>query len=223
MKSKILRHLTILFLGCFLSCSISVRGAEKQIKQEEASYALAALSHQAPFFFNSETELYTCVTCGKEREKKSHIKSHLYVHIIGKHYQCDHVDTNGSRCTKRSKRPDGITRHKNEKHTNSRPHECHQCQRGFKRKEHLLAHLKSAHQTFKKKPNTNKLEETEKESPLEEAAHATATEEEHEQEALKLPPATPPAQEAFPIFFPSPPKPPHYLSLATIEKILFGQ
>ncbi len=186
MKSKILRHLIILIFGCFLSCSISVRGAEKQIKQEEASYALAALSHQASFFFNSETELYTCVTCGKEREKKSHIKSHLYVHIIGKHYQCDHVDTNGSRCTKRTKRPDGITRHKNEKHTNSRPHECHQCQRGFKRKEHLKAHL-NAHQTFKKEPNTNKLEETEKESPLEEAAPATATEEEHEQEALKLP------------------------------------
>ena len=219
MKSKILRHLIILILGCFLSCSISVRGAEKQIKQEEASYALAALSHQASFFFNSETELYTCVTCGKEREKKSHIKSHLYVHIIGKHYQCDHVDTNDSRCTKRTKRPDGITRHKKEKHTNSRPHECHQCQRGFKRKEHLKAHL-NAHQTFKKEPNTNKLEETEKESPLEEAAPAAATE---EQEALKLPPATPPAQEAFPIFFPSPPKPTHHLSLAAIEKMLFGQ
>ena len=209
----------------------------KRIKQKKSSYA--ALSSQASFFFNPETESYACSNCDKECKNKSHIQLHLYVHTIGKLYQCDHVYTDGLRCTKKTKRPDGIKRHKNETHSDLRSHECHQCLIKFKRNEHLQAHLKNIHSIIKEEPHGDELEKPEEESHLEESIHAAETEEEHEedteetsndstpmtgqQETLELDPATPSREETLPVSFPSPIKATRYFSLATLEEILLEQ
>ena len=147
--------LNTLFISYFLSCFTLIEGAEKKVRKRKIFLAVAVLKNQS-FSFDPETKLHTCKTCGYEKKKLSHMKSHVTIHSSDKPHRCDHIDEEGILCPLTGKRPDIIRRHQRECHQGSRGYVCSWCEGTFKRKEHLEVHCRQ-HQT-QPLPNEEELE-----------------------------------------------------------------
>ncbi|KAH7703397.1 Protein kinase [Aphelenchoides avenae] len=81
--------------------------------------------------------LFKCVQCGKEYNKVSSFRVHMWAHREKLH-ECD-------QCEKKYKRREALLEHKHIEHTADGHFECDECERKYTRRRTLLEHKRIAH------------------------------------------------------------------------------
>ncbi|KAH7721445.1 zinc finger protein 28 [Aphelenchoides avenae] len=81
--------------------------------------------------------LFKCVQCGKEYNKVSSLRVHMWAHR-GKLHECD-------QCDKKYKRREALLEHKQIEHTEDGHFECDECEKKYTRRRTLLEHKRIAH------------------------------------------------------------------------------